>query len=63
MNDFHTYPISEAEAHKLDELEISPRADLQGQARMADQWIRDNAPLAAGIALLVGFLFGRALKR
>jgi hypothetical protein len=63
MSDEHTFPIADDEARKLDELSISRGAELRGRLRVVDLWIRDNAPLATGIALVAGVVAGGALKR
>lgn len=63
MNETHTFPLPELEAHKLDGLEAQLQRAVDEVARPLDDWIKNNALAAAIIAGAVGYLVGRELMK
>ena len=63
MNEVHTFPLPEIEAHKLDGLREQLPQDADGLVMAADKWIRENALASTIMAGALGYLMGRRLKR
>ena len=63
MNEVHTFPLPEIEAHKLDSLREQLPEDVEGLAMAADKWIRENAWASTIIAGAFGYWMGRTLMK
>jgi ElaB/YqjD/DUF883 family membrane-anchored ribosome-binding protein len=63
MNEAHTFPIPELEAHKLDVLQETLSPAAEGVLGATDKWIRSNAWASTLMAGLVGYVAGQYIKR
>ena len=62
MNEVHTFPIPEFEAHKLDALQEALSPTAEGVLRATDKWIRSNAWTSTLMAGLVGYMAVRWIR-